>query len=79
MKTTPILNNILDKIAFKKNQRGIIIMKRKVKFNAARNNNFTPTESLPDTEFSAEANYENPAKGANRNSKKDYQSGKEKE
>jgi hypothetical protein len=54
-------------------------MKRKVKYNAARNNNFTPTESLPDTEFSAESNYEEPAKGANRNSKKDYQSGKEKE
>ncbi|MGM7682345.1 hypothetical protein ACSVDA_09350 [Cytobacillus sp. Hm23] len=54
-------------------------MKRKVKYNAARNNNFTPKESLPDTEFSAEADYEEPIKGANRNSKKGYQQRKEEE
>lgn len=50
-------------------------LKRKVKRNAARNNNFTPKESLPDTEFSAEATHENPAKGANRNSKKGNSTG----
>ncbi|MCH1627557.1 hypothetical protein [Fredinandcohnia quinoae] len=50
-------------------------MKRKVKYDAARNNNFTPKESLPDTEFSAEARGEDPAKGANRNSKKGNSTG----
>ncbi|MBD1380347.1 hypothetical protein [Metabacillus arenae] len=44
-------------------------MKRKVAKDQARNNNFTPKESLPDTEFSAEYDAENPMKGANRNSK----------
>jgi len=50
-------------------------MKRKVKYDAARKSNFTPTESLPDTEFSAEADYEDPMKGANRNSKKGNHTG----
>ncbi|MEH7226169.1 hypothetical protein [Bacillus sp. JJ1566] len=50
-------------------------MKRKVKFDAAKKNNFTPKESMPDTEFSAEADYENPMKGANRNSKKGNSTG----
>ncbi len=50
-------------------------MKRKVKFDAARKSNFTPKESMPDTEFSAEADFENPMKGANRNSKKGNSTG----
>ncbi|MFZ3589575.1 hypothetical protein ACOI1C_09885 [Bacillus sp. DJP31] len=50
--------------------------KRKVKFDAARNNNFTPKESLPDTEFAQEATEEQAMKGANRNSKKGYQNEK---
>ncbi|WP_374720068.1 hypothetical protein [Parageobacillus toebii] len=46
-------------------------MKRKVKFNAAKNNTTTPTESLPDTEFAAQyAGEEDMSRGANRNSKK---------
>ncbi|UAL53875.1 MULTISPECIES: hypothetical protein [Metabacillus] len=46
-------------------------MKRKAARDQALKNNFTPKESLPDTEFAAESAYsqENPAKGANRNSK----------
>ncbi|WP_200801539.1 hypothetical protein [Bacillus sinesaloumensis] len=50
-------------------------MKRKVKFDAAGKSNMTPKESMPDTEFSAEADYENPMKGANRNSKKGNSTG----
>ncbi|MFD1735514.1 hypothetical protein ACFSCX_02955 [Bacillus salitolerans] len=50
--------------------------KRKVKFDAARKSNFTPTESLPDTEFAQEAVEEEAMKGANRNSKKGYQGGR---
>ncbi len=50
-------------------------MKRKVEFDAAKKNNFTPKESMPDTEFSAEADSENPMKGANRNSKKGNSTG----
>ncbi|WP_169891181.1 hypothetical protein [Litchfieldia alkalitelluris] len=50
-------------------------MKRKVKKDAARKTAFTPTESLPDTEFSAEATAEEPIKGANRNSKKGNSTG----
>ncbi|MDQ0162283.1 hypothetical protein [Bacillus alveayuensis] len=45
-------------------------MKRKVARKQATKHNFTPTESLPDTEFSASYDSENPIKGANRNSKK---------
>ncbi|WP_243385468.1 hypothetical protein [Bacillus kexueae] len=45
-------------------------MKRKVAHEQARKNNMTPKESLPDTEFSATFDAENPMKGANRNSKK---------
>ena len=44
-------------------------MKRKVKQNAAINNNKTPKESLPDAEFALEYEGENSAKYANRNSK----------
>ena len=50
-------------------------MKRKVKFDAAGKSNMTPKESMPDTEFSAEADYENPMRGANRNSKKGNSTG----
>ncbi|KFL14830.1 stage 0 sporulation regulatory protein [Geobacillus stearothermophilus] len=51
-------------------------MKRKVKFDAAKNNNKTPTESLPDTEFAAQyAGEEDMIRGANRNSKKGRQGG----
>ncbi|MBD8067438.1 hypothetical protein [Bacillus sp. PS06] len=50
-------------------------MKRKVKRDAARKSNFTPTESMPDTEFAAEATAEEPIKGANRNSKKGNSTG----
>ncbi len=52
------------------------MVKRKTKFDAARKNNFTPKESLPDTEFAQEATDEEAMKGANRNSKKGYQNGK---
>ncbi|MBG9811789.1 hypothetical protein [Priestia endophytica] len=44
--------------------------KRKVSFDAAKTNNQTPTESMPDTEFSAEYSGEDSHKAANRNSKK---------
>lgn len=44
--------------------------KRKVYFDAAKTNNQTPTESMPDTEFSAEYSGEDSHKAANRNSKK---------
>ncbi|HGE5779045.1 TPA: hypothetical protein ACGGHE_000786 [Bacillus pseudomycoides] len=47
------------------------MVKRKVKQHAAMNHNKTPKESLPDAEFAVE--YENPAKYANRNSKKGKQ------
>lgn len=47
--------------------------KRKVAFDAANNNNKTPKESLPDTEFAAEYNKEDMIRGANRNSKKGRQ------
>jgi len=57
------------------NELGGKFMKRKVKYDAARKSNFTPTESMPDTEFSAEADYEDPMKGANRNSKKGNHTG----
>ncbi len=50
--------------------KGGSIMKRKVAHEQARKNNFTPKESLPDTEFSATYDIEDPMKGANRNSKK---------
>ncbi|MDQ0243819.1 hypothetical protein [Priestia abyssalis] len=43
--------------------------KRKVAHDAAKKNNFTPKESLPDTEFSVEYGGEDAIKGANRNSK----------
>ncbi|MGR5926033.1 hypothetical protein ACT7CO_20985 [Bacillus pacificus] len=46
------------------------MVKRKVKQNAAINNNKTPKESLPDAEFALEYEGENSAKYANRNSKK---------
>ena len=49
---------------------GECIGKRKVKQNAAINNNKTPKESLPDAEFALEYEGENSAKYANRNSKK---------
>lgn len=49
-------------------------MKRKVKWNAANNNNKTPTESLPDAEFAAQfAGEEEMIRGANRNSQKGRQ------
>lgn len=52
------------------------MMKRKVKFDAAKNNNKTPTESLPDTEFAAQyAGEEDMIRGANRNLKKGRQGG----
>ncbi|WP_456275780.1 hypothetical protein [Bacillus sp. AK128] len=51
--------------------------KRKVKFDAALKNNNTPTESLPDTEFAQEAVEEQAMKGANRNSKRGLQNGKQ--
>ncbi|WP_223701012.1 hypothetical protein [Sutcliffiella deserti] len=47
--------------------------KRKVSFDAAVNNNKTPKESLPDTEFAAEYQTEDMIRGANRNSKKGRQ------
>ncbi|GGE71001.1 hypothetical protein GCM10007140_21070 [Priestia taiwanensis] len=50
-------------------------MKRKVKHNAAANNNKTPKESLPDTEFAAQYDVEDVAKAANRNSKQGKQKG----
>ena len=46
-----------------------VLVKRKVKQNAAINNNKTPKESLPDAEFALEYEGENSAKYANRNSK----------
>lgn len=46
------------------------MVKRKVKQHAAVNHNKTPKESLPDAEFALEYENENPAKYANRNSKK---------
>lgn len=46
------------------------MVKRKVKQRAAINHNKTPKESLPDAEFALEYENENPAKYANRNSKK---------
>lgn len=49
----------------------LLMVKRKVKQHAAMNHNKTPKESLPDAEFAVE--YENPAKYANRNSKKGKQ------
>ncbi|PFM62125.1 hypothetical protein COJ48_19240 [Bacillus cereus] len=49
------------------------LVKRKVKQNAAINNNKTPKESLPDAEFALEYEGENSAKYANRNSKKGKQ------
>ena len=49
---------------------GMVTMaKRKVAHDAAKKNNFTPKESLPDTEFSVEYGGEDAIKGANRNSK----------
>ncbi len=45
-----------------------VLVKRKVKQNAAINNNKTPKESLPDAEFALEYEGENSAKYANRNS-----------
>ncbi|MGD6775804.1 hypothetical protein ACQCT3_12770 [Sutcliffiella horikoshii] len=45
------------------------LAKRKVAHDAAKNNNKTPKESLPDTEFSAEYQKEDMIRGANRNSK----------
>ncbi|PGT04741.1 hypothetical protein COD09_06710 [Bacillus cereus] len=50
-----------------------MLVKRKVKQNAAINNNKTPKESLPDVEFALEYEGENSAKYANRNSKKGKQ------
>ena len=46
-----------------------VLVKRKVKQNAAINNNKTPKESLPDAEFALEYEGENSAKYANRNSR----------
>jgi hypothetical protein len=51
--------------------------KRKAGIDTALTNNNTPTESLPDTEFAQEAVSEEAIKGANRNSKKGYQNGKQ--
>ncbi|KMJ58243.1 stage 0 sporulation regulatory protein [Bacillus sp. LL01] len=51
----------------------IALAKRKVAHDAAQNNNKTPKESLPDTEFSAEYQQEDMIRGANRNSKKGRQ------
>jgi hypothetical protein len=48
-------------------------MKRKATRNQAIKNNFTPTESLPDTEFAEINDDHDPMKGANRNSKKGKQ------
>lgn len=48
-----------------------VLVKRKVKQNAAINNNKTPKESLPDAEFALEYEGENSAKYANRNSKRE--------
>ena len=48
-----------------------VLVKRKVKQNAAINNNKTPKESLPDAEFALEYEGENGAKYANRNSKRE--------
>lgn len=45
------------------------VVKRKVAHNAAKNNNTTPKESLPDTEFAAQFLEEDKLRGANRNSK----------
>jgi hypothetical protein len=50
-------------------------MKRHVKYDAARNNNFTPKESLPDSESAAQYGSEEAIKGANRNSKKGNSTG----
>jgi hypothetical protein len=44
--------------------------KRKTAYDAAKQNNKTPTASQPDMEFAAEYTDENMMKGANRNSKK---------
>jgi hypothetical protein len=49
------------------------LAKRKVAHDAAVNNNKTPKESLPDTEFSAAYEKEDMIRGANRNSKKGRQ------
>lgn len=50
-----------------------VVEKRKVAHDAAKNNNKTPKESLPDTEFSAAYDKEDMIRGANRNSKKGRQ------
>ncbi|CJF67082.1 hypothetical protein [Priestia megaterium] len=51
-----------------------MMAKRKVGYKSALTNNNTPKESLSDAEFAAEyAGGEEPAKGANRNSKKGKQ------
>ncbi|MBB6453862.1 hypothetical protein HNQ94_002313 [Salirhabdus euzebyi] len=47
--------------------------KRKTAYDAAKQNNKTPTESTPDMEFAAEYTDENMKKGANRNSKRGRQ------
>jgi hypothetical protein len=52
---------------------GIVMVKRKVAYKAATNNNKTPKESLPEGEFAMEYANENVAKYANRNSKKGKQ------
>jgi hypothetical protein len=44
--------------------------KRKSVYKAAKTNNKTPQESMPDMEFAAEYTDENEMKGFNRNSKK---------
>ncbi|PGT82372.1 MULTISPECIES: hypothetical protein [Bacillaceae] len=48
-------------------------MKRKAFRNQATKNNFTPTESLPDTEFAEINDDQDLMKGANRNSKQGKQ------
>lgn len=60
-----------------RSMEGYIMAKRRAKFDAAYKNNKTPKESLPDTEFAQEAVEEEAIKGANRNSKKGYQNGRQ--
>jgi hypothetical protein len=51
-------------------KKGGCRLKRKQAYNQAEKTSKTPTESLPEKEFSASYTDEDPMKGANRNSKK---------
>ena len=60
------------------NEKGVIALtKRKTAKKAAKQHNKTPTELLPDMEFSDEITDEHPHKGFNRNSKKGRQGSSE--